>query len=200
MYLDGLANSGCFSSKNIFLPLTLVLKIWPKKLFLAISQISFTFQYFNPLLLNYTDLVAILARYIFVDKTQPTFWNGLSLIIGFIAIISYIGSIQLISSRTLVQGYGVGVSNELRYRPEKFQLFRWFQPFLLLKFTLFFFFSDQFELTYVTPILRCFQLVLNIFSFCLFVCLFFLVCLFVFQQRSVSGLKMSHRITCVFYY
>ncbi|XP_072046839.1 uncharacterized protein [Amphiura filiformis] len=52
-------------------------------------------------------LTSVLSRYIYVDKVQATFWNGFSMIVGLIAVISYICSIQLVSSRTLVREYGL---------------------------------------------------------------------------------------------
>ena len=59
------------------------------------------------------DLVSLLARYIYVDKVQSTFWNGPAMFVGLLAILSYLGRVQLISSRGLVQDYGLQVSLSL---------------------------------------------------------------------------------------
>ena len=61
------------------------------------------------------------------------------------------------------------------YRPENFQLFGWFQLFLLLKFTHFLLFSAQFELFYFY--FKPFFSFLSIFS--------------VFDKRSFSGLFLA---------
>ena len=61
------------------------------------------------------------------------------------------------------------------YRPENFQLFGWFQLFLLLKFTHFLLFSAQFELFYFD--FKPFFSFLSIFS--------------VFDKRSFSGLFLA---------